>query len=333
MDSRRAADARSAHNLAPEGYKGAMPGTISASSLATLPRAIDRLDEAALAWVTTHGIGMLVTILVAFVALRFGTALIDRVQGALQESSRADQSPRRTQRSLTLTSILRSTLRAVVLFATALSLLSAVGINITPILASAGVVGLAVGFGAQSLVKDVISGFFILFEDQYGVGDVVDVDGKSGLVERMNLRITQLRNTAGELITIPNGSIKIVSNRSKEWARAVLEIGVAYDADVDHVLNVMVEEGMKLRTERPNDVLEAPEIQGIQAFEDSSIRLRVIMKTAPLQQWSIASEWRRRLKVAFEREGIEIPFPQRVLRVVPGEASPVQVLAPRGEEG
>ncbi|HEY9900611.1 MAG TPA: mechanosensitive ion channel family protein [Pantanalinema sp.] len=310
-----------------------MPGTISASSLATLPRAIDRLDEAALAWVTTHGIGMLVTILVAFVALRFGTALIDRVQGALQESSRADQSPRRTQRSLTLTSILRSTLRAVVLFATALSLLSAVGINITPILASAGVVGLAVGFGAQSLVKDVISGFFILFEDQYGVGDVVDVDGKSGLVERMNLRITQLRNTAGELITIPNGSIKIVSNRSKEWARAVLEIGVAYDADVDHVLNVMVEEGMKLRTERPNDVLEAPEIQGIQAFEDSSIRLRVIMKTAPLQQWSIASEWRRRLKVAFEREGIEIPFPQRVLRVVPGEASPVQVLAPRGEEG
>ncbi|MNL33297.1 putative MscS family protein YkuT [compost metagenome] len=211
-------------------------------------------------------------------------------------------------------------------------MLSAVGINITPILASAGVVGLAVGFGAQSLVKDVISGFFILFEDQYGVGDVVDIDGKSGLVERMNLRITQLRNTAGELITIPNGSIKIVSNRSKEWARAVLEIGVAYDADVDHVLNVMVEEGQKLRSERPNDVLEAPEIQGIQAFEDSSIRLRVVMKTAPLQQWSIASEWRRRLKVAFEREGIEIPFPQRVLRVVPGEASPVQALAPQGQE-
>jgi small conductance mechanosensitive channel len=208
-----------------------------------------------------------------------------------------------------------------------------VGINITPILASAGVVGLAVGFGAQSLVKDVISGFFILFEDQYGVGDVVDIDGKSGLVERMNLRITQLRNTAGELITIPNGSIKIVSNRSKEWARAVLEIGVAYDADVDHVLNVMVEEGRKLREERPNDVLELPEVAGIQAFEESSIRLRVIMKTAPLQQWGIASEWRRRLKVAFEREGIEIPFPQRVLKVVPGEASPVQAPAPQIDRG
>ncbi|MNX57340.1 putative MscS family protein YkuT [compost metagenome] len=310
-----------------------MLGTISPSTLATLPRALDRLDEAALTWATTRGIGVLVTIGLAFVALRLGTALIDRVQGALQDSSRADQSPRRAQRSLTLTTILRSTLRAVVLFATTLSVLSAVGINITPILASAGVVGLAVGFGAQSLVKDVISGFFILFEDQYGVGDVVDIDGKSGLVERMNLRITQLRNTAGELITIPNGSIKIVSNRSKEWARAVLEIGVAYDADVDHVLNVMVEEGRKLREERPNDVLELPEVAGIQAFEESSIRLRVIMKTAPLQQWSIASEWRRRLKVAFEREGIEIPFPQRVLRVVPGETPLAQTTALQGSEG
>lgn len=288
--------------------------------LLSIPRLLDRAAENSLEWATTKGVSVIATLLIAGVALRFGTALIDRVQAALQDTARPEPNARRTQRSLTLTTILRSTLRAVVIFAAALSLLSAVGINITPILASAGVVGLAVGFGAQSLVKDVISGFFILFEDQYGVGDVVDVDGKSGLVERMNLRITQLRNTAGELITIPNGSIKIVSNRSKEWARAVLEIGVAYDADVDHVLNVMVEEGMQLRAERPNDVLEAPEIQGIQAFEDSSIRLRVIMKTAPLQQWAIASEWRRRLKVAFEREGIEIPFPQRVLRVVPGES-------------
>ncbi|MBO9542395.1 mechanosensitive ion channel family protein [bacterium] len=282
-----------------------MLGTISPSTLATLPRAIDRLDEAALTWATTRGIGILVTIGLAFVALRLGTALIDRIQGALQDSSRADQSPRRAQRSLTLTTILRSTLRAVVLFATTLSVLAAVGINITPILASAGVVGLAVGFGAQSLVKDVISGFFILFEDQYGVGDVVDIDGKSGLVERMNLRITQLRNTAGELITIPNGSIKIVSNRSKEWARAVLELGVAYDADVDHALSLMMEEGRKLWEERPNDVLALPEIAGIQAFEENSIRLRVLMKTAPLQQWSIASEWRRRTKYAFDREAIK----------------------------
>ncbi|HEY9854828.1 MAG TPA: mechanosensitive ion channel family protein, partial [Stenomitos sp.] len=205
----------------------------------------------------------------------------------------------------------------VILFAATLSLLSAVGINITPILASAGVVGLAVGFGAQSLVKDVITGFFILLEDQYGVGDVVKINDKSGLVEKMNLRITQLRNLSGELITIPNGQVSIVSNQSKEWARALLEIGVAYEADIDHVLKVMVDEGSRLHAEWPDKVLEEPEVNGIQSFGDSSIQLRVVMKTAPLKQWEVASEWRRRVKFAFDREGISIPYPQRVLRIVP----------------
>lgn len=290
---------------------------LAISSLTSAPRWLDRLGENALEWATTKGLSVILTVVVAALVLRLGTSLIDRIQARLQEAPRPEGNARLTQRSLTLTTILRSTLKTVILFAATLSLLSAVGINITPILASAGVVGLAVGFGAQSLVKDVITGFFILLEDQYGVGDVVNIDGKSGLVERMNLRITQLRNTAGELITIPNGQVSIVSNLSKEWARAVLEIGVAYDADIDHVIKVMVAEGARLRQDWPDKVLEDPDVNGIQSFGDSSINLRVIMKTAPLKQWEVASEWRRRVKFAFDREGIAIPYPQRVLRIVP----------------
>lgn len=276
-----------------------------------------RLTDSTLDWALTKGVSVLVTLVVAGVLLRLGTTLIDRIQARLQDAPRPEANARLTQRSLTLTTILRSTLKAVILFVATLSLLSAVGINITPILASAGVVGLAVGFGAQSLVKDVITGFFILMEDQYGVGDVVNIDGKSGLVERMNLRITQLRNLSGELITVPNGQVSVVSNLSKEWARALLDIGVAYEADIDHVLEVMVTEGKRLRLEWPEKVMDDPEISGVQSFGDSSIHLRVIMKTAPLKQWEVAAEWRRRVKFAFDREGISIPYPQRVLRIVP----------------
>lgn len=285
--------------------------------LSAAPRLLDRITDQTVEWATTKGISCLVTLILAAIALRLGTTLIDRIQARLQDHLRPEANARVTQRSLTLTTILRSTLKTVILFAATLSLLSAVGINITPILASAGVVGLAVGFGAQSLVKDVITGFFILLEDQYGVGDVVTIDGKSGLVERMNLRITQLRTTSGELITIPNGQVSIVSNQSKEWARAVLDIGVAYDADIDHVLKVMVDEGATLHRDWPEKALEHPEISGIQSFGESSIHLRVIMKTAPLKQWEVASEWRRRVKFAFDREGFSIPYPQRVLRIVP----------------
>lgn len=285
---------------------------LSIYPILSLPRLVDRTGDALVAWAGTRGLSVLATLAIALFALRFSTGLIDRLQAALQGNLR-ESSDRRNQRTLTLTSILSSTLRTAILFASALSLLAEFGINITPILASAGVVGLAVGFGAQSLVKDVIAGFFILFEDQYGVGDVVDIDGKSGLVERMNLRITQLRNQAGALITLPNGATKIVSNRSKEWARAIVELEVSFETDVDHVFHLMLEEGLRLRQEWPTQILEAPEAAGIQAFGDYGVQLKVVMKTAPLQQWAVASEWRHRIKLAFAREGIR--FPRRMLHV------------------
>lgn len=291
--------------------------------LTSIPYWLNRLGEHAFDWSTTNGVAVIATVALAGLALRGGTAFIDQVQSSLQGSLRPEQNPRRAQRALTLTSMLRSSLRTVILFAAALSLLSAVGLNITPLLASAGVVGLAMGFGAQSLVRDVIAGFFILFEDQYGVGDQVDIDGKAGMVERMNLRITQLRSGAGELITLPNGAIKIVSNHSKEWSRAILEIGVDYDSDVDQALRIIEEEGQRLREDWPTRVLEAPEILGIQAFGESGLSLKVVMKTAPLQQGAVTADWRRRVKYAFDREGVKIPRPQRVLRIVP--AAPANV--------
>lgn len=292
--------------------------------LASLPSWLNRLGDHAFDWATTNGVAVIATIALASFALHAGTVLIDQVQASLQGS--LEQNSRRSQRALTLASMLRSSMRTVILFAAALSLLSAVGLNITPLLASAGVVGLALGFGAQSLVRDVIAGSFILFEDQYGVGDQVDIDGKVGLVERMNLRITQLRSGAGELITLPNGSIKIVCNQSKEWARAILEVPIDHDSDVDRALQIIEEEGLKLRAESPARVLEAPEVLGIQAFGESGLTLKVIMKTAPLQQGGVTADWRRRVKFAFDHEGIKLPRPQRVLRIVSSEKDADQLL-------
>lgn len=279
----------------------------------------DRAGERLLDWFITKGFAVVVTVAAAAFALKLGTALIDRIDASLAKAPQPERSARSTQRAKTLTSILRSTLRAVILFAAVLSLLSAVGINITPLLASAGVVGLALGFGAQSLVKDVISGFFILFEDQYGVGDAVDIDGKSGMVEHMNLRITQLRGAVGEVVIIPNGSIKIVTNNSKEWARAVLDLNVGSEADIDQVLHLMVEEGARLHTDWPDRVLEDPEVVGVQALGEAGIHLKVVMKTYPLKQYGVSAEWRRRIKYALDRAGIATALPQRVLRIVEGQ--------------
>lgn len=280
-----------------------------------LAQFLDQAWDKGLDWLLANGLPLILTIGVTILALKAASFLIDKVGKAIQVGFPAGSGPRMAQRTTTLTYILGSTAKTVIVFAGGLMALSEIGINVTPILASAGIVGLAVGFGAQSLVKDVITGFFILLEDQYGVGDAVTIGDKSGTVEKMNLRITQLRTLEGALITIPNGSVAVVSNQSKEWARAVVDVGVSYEANLDHALAVMLDEGMKLRTEWPDSVIEAPEAHGVQSFADSSVMLRVVVKTAPLDQWKVAREWRRRIKAAFDREGLDIPFPQRVFRV------------------
>jgi small conductance mechanosensitive channel len=281
-------------------------------------------------------------LVLTWLGLRAYTAAIDSVFSIINANLPPDAALRMTQRSNTLSAILRSLGKVVILFLAAMIVLSKLGLNVAPILASAGIVGLAVGFGAQSLVKDVISGFFILVEDQFGVSDVIEVGGQTGTVEKMNLRITQIRNQHGQLITIPNGEIKTVINHSKEWACAVLEVGVAYQHDPDHVVAVLKAIGEELQTEMPDKIMEPVEVLGMEAFKESEVVFKLTIKTAPLAQWAVARAYRRKVWYKFRDENIEIPFPQRMLHVtslsersdnpiaslIPQSADPKMAVAP-----
>jgi small conductance mechanosensitive channel len=189
------------------------------------------------------------------------------------------------------------------------------GLDITPVIAGAGVVGLAVGFGAQSLIKDVIAGFFIILEGQFAVGDVIKTGEISGSVERLNLRVTILRDFSnGAVHFIPNSELKVVSNLTKEWSRVSLDIGVAYNEDIDWVAEVLQRTGQELaKDERMGPlILEPPEVLGIESFGESQVIIKVLVKTLPQRQWEVAREFRKRIKAAFEKEGIEMPYPTRV---------------------
>ena len=200
------------------------------------------------------------------------------------------------------------------------------GLNITPILAGAGIIGLAVGFGAQNLVRDLISGFFMVLEDQVRVGDVAIVNGTGGLVEAISFRTIVLRDLSGVVHIFPNGTINTLSNMTKVWSGYVMDVGVAYKEDTDHVVEVMRRVGDELRQD-PDlgpKILEPIEVFGVDDFADSAVVIKARLKTHPIQQWGVGREYRRRLKKAFDAEGIEIPFPHRSIYV--GEATkPFQV--------
>lgn len=199
--------------------------------------------------------------------------------------------------------------------------LDQIGLDITPIIASAGIVGLAVGFGAQNLVRDVINGFFIILENQVGVGDVAVVNGTGGLVEAISFRTITLRDLTGTVHIFPNGTITTLSNMTKEFSYYLLDIGVAYKEDTDRVTAVIKEVGKELQEDPelgPN-ILEPIEVLGVDQFGDSAVVIKARLKTLPIKQWMVGREYRRRLKKAFDEKGIEIPFPHRTLYM--GEAS------------
>lgn len=191
--------------------------------------------------------------------------------------------------------------------------LSVIGVNIAPVLAGLGILGVAVSLASQNLIRDGINGFLIILEDQYAVGDVIQVDSFTGLVENINLRITQLRDSEGRLITIPNSEIKIVANFSSHWSRADLQIPIPYQADVDRALRLVKEVGETLSQdlEWQEILLESPQVLGIEHFGDRGVMIRIWIKTQPLKQWDTAREFRRRLKIAFDQAGIPLPLPQQ----------------------
>ena len=224
---------------------------------------------------------------------------------------------RRSQRVKAMGSLLKSIVSGVVLGVVALMVVGELGYNLGPILAGAGILGVALGFGSQTLVKDFLSGIFMIFEDQYGVGDVINVNGgeATGTVEAVSLRVTRLRDVDGTVWYVRNGEILRVGNMSQNWARTVLDIPVAYDADLGHVQAVLkdVAHGVWEDEEYSGHILEEPEVWGVQSLDPDSVTVRVTLKTAPMQQWLIAREMRERIKARFDHEGIEIPRPQRVI--------------------
>jgi small-conductance mechanosensitive channel len=200
------------------------------------------------------------------------------------------------------------------------------GVDIAPILAGVGVAGLAIGFGAQSLVKDVLAGMFVLIENQYNVGDVVRLADTPGLVEKVTLRATTLRDLEGRVHIIPNGVIGVVTNMTKEYSKYVLDVGVAYKEDVDVVMAVLKEIGDEMAADSVfSKMITAPlEVLGVQDFGDSAVVIRVRFTTVPTQQCGVGREFRRRVKKTFDAKGIEIPFPHRTLYL--GEAAPMDGL-------
>jgi small conductance mechanosensitive channel len=206
-------------------------------------------------------------------------------------------------------------LRVVILAVAAFMVLEKLGVPVAPILTAAGVVGLAVGFGAQNLVQDFITGFFLLLEDQIRVGDVVSIGDKGGFVERINLRMVVLRGLDGSVCFIRNGKIDVVTNMTKEFSHYVISIGVSYRENVDEVIKVLQDIDADLRKDPAfkDDILAPLEVLGLDSFGDSAVNIKARTKTKPIQQWRIGREFNRRIKIKFDELGIEIPFPHQTI--------------------
>jgi len=245
----------------------------------------------------------------------FGRGQRSTDQTHTQELRDLAAATRRVQRAKTMGGLLKSIITGVLIAIFGTMILSQLGVNIAPIIASAGILGIALGFGAQSLVKDFLSGIFMIFEDQFGVGDVVDVGEASGTIEAVSLRVTRLRDLDGTVWYVPNGEILRVGNKSQNWSRAVVDIGVSYDEDLGHARRVLTEVAHELWEDDDyrSVIVEEPEVTGVEALTPDAITLRVLVKTAPMEQWAIARELRQRIKARFDHEGIEIPHPQRVV--------------------
>jgi small conductance mechanosensitive channel len=271
--------------------------------------------------VATSGLRIVLILAIAWIA----TSVLKRIIRTLRlrVASRFDDREM-LKRAETLSRVFRYIASVVVWLIATLLVLSEIGISVAPILGAAGVAGLAIGFGAQSLVKDYFTGFFLLLENQIRQGDVVEIGGHSGLVEDVTLRFVQLRDYDGNVHFVPNGTIVTVVNMSRGFAQAVVDVGVAYKEDIDRVTGIMREVAERLRND--NDfaarILDPFELAGVERWDDSAVVIRGRFRVLPLEQWNVRREYLRRLKYAFDEHGIEIPFPH--LTVYPGFARPGQ---------
>lgn len=262
-------------------------------------------------------------LVIAWISVKVLQHLLNKLESRLLEKSRQAGEPlsESQKRIETIVRLVRQAALVAIWLTVILVVLREFGVDVGPIIASAGILGLAIGFGAQNLVRDIISGFFIILENQIRVGDVAIINGTGGLVERINFRTTVLRDLGGVVHVFPNGQINTLSNMTKEWSAYIFDIGVAYKENTDRVIDVMKQVGEEMRADEyfGELMLDAPEIFGVDKFADSSVVIKGRIRTDPIRQWEVGREFLRRIKQAFDANNIEIPFPHRTLYM--GDAS------------
>lgn len=267
--------------------------------------------------IAKSGLRIVLVLVAGYLAVRFLRIALRRLEEILiRAGERTELVPGAARKRVTTLTGLLLTMGLVGVWAVAIVIcLDQIGLAVTPILAGAGIVGLAVGFGAQNLVRDVISGFFLVLENQVRVGDVAVVNGTGGLVEAITFRTIVLRDLAGVVHVFPNGTIATLANMTMGWSGYVIDVGVAYKEDTDRVIDVMTEVAEDLRSDPSfgSSILGPIEVFGVDAFKDSEVTIKARLKTLPSQQWNVGREYRRRLKKAFDARGIEIPFPHQSL--------------------
>lgn len=266
-------------------------------------------------WLITVGPGILLIIVTFFIAKSVLITIVTRLMKRLQIRYESEGELEQSKRMVTLLGIVRSAIHVTISIVFLLVLLDQLGINIAPLIAGAGIIGLAIGFGAQELVRDVISGFFMLLENHVRVGDVVNINGTGGAVEKIELRTIALRDFSQVVHIFQHGKINSLSNMTMEWSAMAFDIGVAYKEDPEKVMKIMQVVGAELESDAAfkEFIIHPIEIFGLDEFGDSAIVIKARYRTKPGQQWPVAREYRKRLKYAFDQQGIEIPFPHRTI--------------------
>jgi moderate conductance mechanosensitive channel len=267
-------------------------------------------------WTFDHGLRVLVIATLAWALVRASHLLVSRLEHEFNLGTGLD-ALERAKRARTLGSVITKVATAVIAGIAVLTTLKEFNVDITPLLTGAGIVGLAVGFGAQTLVRDVISGFFLILEDQVRVGDAAAINGVAGLIEELNLRTIVLRDAEGTVHVFPNGSIQTLANKSKDFSYYIIDLGISYREDPDRVAAVLREIGASLQADPAFApwILEPVEILGVDAFSDWAVMLKLRIKTVPSKQWDVGREFRKRIRSRFAEENIEIPSPGRMVTV------------------
>jgi small conductance mechanosensitive channel len=273
-------------------------------------------------WAAETGVRIVALLLLAFAVARFVSAVIVRAERDMMTGTGLDALERR-KRAQTIASVVRRALAALIWTTAVLIVLRELDVDITPVLTGAGIVGLAIGFGAQTLVRDVITGFFLIIEDQVRVGDVAMVNGIGGLVEQINLRTIVLRDFEGVVHVVPNGEIKTLANRTKDFSYYVIDLGVEYSEDTDRIVGLVQQAARELLDDGAYapSILAPLEVVGVDDFRESSVSLKFRIKTIPLKQWEVGRELRRRIKRIFDREGIRMPGPRLDITIAPAVAA------------